>query len=331
MQNSSSKWASRILRALAIRLQHFRAALPVIDHLSGLFNIMSDFASREHTTHPADFLTLFTSTFTPPAGKLLDLVHPNQRHTIETNFRNVQQALANGIVETTAKERRRFWAAWTLWLACAFPTIDPYCLHQPTKVQIKLLAAFATHVRHGRFSARKCQVCTETVQVALRAVTKKFELDGQRNPLVNSQGVYTQKIKQLLSGFRKFDPPPRRKLAVPISVPIWLLEQGLKSRDPRYQAVGDLVIIAFFFLLRPGEYTYSPPTDRKQTIPFRFCDIYLWEGNQMLNPNLSEQELTMQCSGATLQITNQKLGRKAERVSHQALPQHHPAAHTCPI
>ena len=45
MQNSSSKWASCILRALAVRLQHLQAALPAIDHLSSIYNIMSDFAS----------------------------------------------------------------------------------------------------------------------------------------------------------------------------------------------------------------------------------------------------------------------------------------------
>ena len=128
-------------------------------------------------------------------------MHPLHRITIKNSFRDVQQTIADGIVETTAKERCRFWAAWTLWLACVFLTIDLYCLHQPTKVQIKLLAAFATHVQHGRFLARKYQVCTETVQVALRSVTKIFELDGQQNPLVNLQGVYTQKIKQLLNGF----------------------------------------------------------------------------------------------------------------------------------
>ena len=147
-------------------------------------------------------------------------MHPSKRHKVESNFINVQQALANGIVETTAKEQRRFWAAWTLWLANTFPTIGLLCLSQSTAVQIKLLAAFGTHVRYGVFSKQKSQVCTKTVQVALRAVTKKFKLDGQRNPLVNPQGGYTQKIKQLLNGFQKFDPPPQRKLAVPISVPI---------------------------------------------------------------------------------------------------------------
>ena len=68
MRNSGSKFAACILRAFAIRLQHFRAAVPAIDHLSGIYNIMSDFASRKHTTNSTDFLTLFTSTFKPPQG-----------------------------------------------------------------------------------------------------------------------------------------------------------------------------------------------------------------------------------------------------------------------
>ena len=68
MRNSNSKFAARILRAFAIRLQHFQAAILAIDHLLGIYNIMSDFASRKHTTNPTDFLTLFTSTFKPPQG-----------------------------------------------------------------------------------------------------------------------------------------------------------------------------------------------------------------------------------------------------------------------
>ena len=186
-------------------------------------------------------------------------------------------------------------------------------------------------MRQGRFSQPQCQVCTKTVQVALQAVTKKFKLDGQQNPLVNAQGVYTQKIKQLLSGFRKFDPLPKRKLAVPLSVPVWLLKQGSTSTDPLYKAVGDLTIIAFYFLLRPGEYTYSPPSERKQTIPFRHCDVYLWEGNKLLDPTLPLHVLYNRCTGARLQIANQKSGRKAQRISHSAIPAHTKAALSCPI
>ena len=79
-------------------------------------------------------------------------MQPKQQTSIKISFRDVQQALANGIMETTAKERRRFWAAWTLWLAFSFPTIDPYCLYQTTADKIELLTAFGTHVHQERFS-----------------------------------------------------------------------------------------------------------------------------------------------------------------------------------
>ena len=109
--------------------------------------------------------------------------------------------------------------------------------------------------------------------MALQAVTAKLKWDGQQNPLVTVQGAYVPKIRQLLSGFQKFDGPPKRKLAIPILVPLWLRQQGILTQDAKYRAVGDMTIIAFFFLLRAGEYTYSPPKERKQTIPFTYHDI----------------------------------------------------------
>ena len=180
----------------------------------------------------------------------MDLVHPTAEHRIKDIFRVVQQSLADGIVETTAKERRRFWKAWKDWMASSFPDIEAERFHQPRPVQIELLAAFGAHVRFGGVSEHYEQVRTETVQVALRAVTTKLELDGQQNPLVTAQGTYVPKIRQLLSGFRKFDGPPKCKLAIPILVLLWLRQQGILTQDAKYRAVGDMTIIAFFFLLR---------------------------------------------------------------------------------
>ena len=97
----------------------------------------------------------------------MDLVHPTAEHRIKNIFRVVQQSLADGIVETTAKERRRFWNAWKEWMASLFPDIEAERFYQPRPLQIKLLAAFGTHVRCGGVSERYEQVRTETVQVAL--------------------------------------------------------------------------------------------------------------------------------------------------------------------
>jgi hypothetical protein len=66
MRTSTSPIASRILRALAVRLQLHHTGLLAIDHISGIYNIMADVASRKHVSHPMQFLNYFTTTFTPP-------------------------------------------------------------------------------------------------------------------------------------------------------------------------------------------------------------------------------------------------------------------------
>jgi hypothetical protein len=66
MRTRTSPIASRILRALAVRLQHNHTGLLAIDHISGIYNIMAGVASRKHVSDPTRFLQYFTSTFPPP-------------------------------------------------------------------------------------------------------------------------------------------------------------------------------------------------------------------------------------------------------------------------
>ena len=127
---------------------------------------------------------------------------------------------------------------------------------------MQLLAAFAHHVRHGGLSRTAQSVCTKTVEVAIRAVTKTNKLDGQQNPLVTLQGTYVQEIKQLFAGYRKLDSPVQRRIAVPLDVPWQLLLNAKAVGCCQMEAVADISIIAFFFLLRSCEYTVAPETNR---------------------------------------------------------------------
>ena len=65
-RTSTSSIASRILRAFAVRLHVNATALLAVDHISGVYNVMADVASRKHSTNPATFLTNFTTLFPPP-------------------------------------------------------------------------------------------------------------------------------------------------------------------------------------------------------------------------------------------------------------------------
>ena len=67
-----------------------------------------------------------------------------------------------------------------------------------------------------------------------------------------------------------------------------------KSGSSKYQAIADLAWIAFFFLLRPGEYS-AGGTDTVNT-PFNLRGIQLFVGNQ---PTQATTASATTCAAAT--------------------------------
>jgi hypothetical protein len=219
-------------------------------------------------------------------------------------------------VESAASKKRRFWSAWCNFLALNFPQLDAKMRCRTPPQRVKLLAAFAQHVRTGGVSRTTKQVCTQTVEVALHAISTTFQMDHEPSPLVTTQGKYMNKISQLLESYRREDPPSKPKLAVPLLVPNYLVLAGLNSNDPKQQAVGNLATIAFHYLLRSGEYTFVNPKQRCQTKQFRVCDVIFWKGNTILPHSLPLETLLRDATEGTLNISNQKNGKRAQTI-HQ--------------
>ncbi len=60
----------------------------------------------------------------------------------------------------------------------------------------------------------------------------------------------------MIDGFTKVDPPTKKMLPVEANVPELMVKIGYgKEGSIKAQAVGDLAVIAFYYLLRIGEYT----------------------------------------------------------------------------
>jgi hypothetical protein len=74
-RTSTSLLAARILRAFAIRLHATHSSLLNIQHISGIYNTMADFASRKHTLDSHDFLVAFAKRFPPPQNGYWTLFH----------------------------------------------------------------------------------------------------------------------------------------------------------------------------------------------------------------------------------------------------------------
>ena len=71
--------------------------------------------------------------------------------------------------------------------------------------------------------------------------------------------------------FKDNDLPPQPKLAIPVLTIRQILTKYKFSAH--HKAVADLVVVAFFYLLRVGEYTTSLREHEKRTVPMRKCDV----------------------------------------------------------
>jgi hypothetical protein len=73
-------------------------------------------------------------------------------------------------------------------------------------------------------------------------------------------------------------------------------------------AVADMIALAFFFLLRPGEYTGT----KSDTTPFRLCDTQLFLGSHRLDLATATDNQLLSATFGSLTFTDQKNGVKGE-------------------
>ena len=77
-------------------------------------------------------------------------------------------------------------------------------------------------------------------------------------------------MQQTYDGWRKEDLPTTKMLPVESDVPEWMVDLGQEGLATELdQAVGDLVMVAFYYLLRIGEYTIKGSrNETKQMVQF---------------------------------------------------------------
>jgi hypothetical protein len=119
-------------------------------------------------------------------------------------------------------------------------------------------------------------------------------------------------LQQMLDGFRKDDPPTTKQLPVEADVPEFLVSLGLASEACKLDwSIGDLTMIAFYYLLRIGEYTTKgAQNNTKQTQEFKLGDITFFakdkQGNLCCLPwDVPSEEIKAE-DGAIMKLDNQK-------------------------
>jgi hypothetical protein len=220
------------------------------------------------------------------------------------------QAIGTATVDGT--ERDHYWNAWQTH--CRLYHDPPGKIQAPHILTDQLLT-FAVAVQEGQYGNGH-QVQVQSVAKALRFVSQKLVLGGLPNPRRASpaQHALDLPIVRLLKKYGDENPPPEPKLAIPISTITAILEKYRWS--PHLSAVADLVIIAFFYLLRVGKYTSPANPREKRTILLRGCNICLWIQDGHLIPHSAGLDSLLQAKSATVCIAHTKNGTKGAVVHH---------------
>ena len=251
------------------------------------------------------------------------------RSRYESYRRSADEAIRSARVEATAKTRNKYFTSWCFYLQPY--GADPFLGESTTYTErIHHITAFGAMVRAGELG-RGNQIKVGSVRAAINAVASTIALERGETPLHNEGGDYHLAIRQMFDGWAKEDPPVEKKLAVGVDLPEEACARGRRSKKAKLMAIGDWILIAFYFLLRIGEYTMKATrNDTKQTVQFRMKDVAFFgktDGRLSLLPlNASDEEI-MEADGATLRLGNQKNGYKNACI-HQ---EHNGHDYFCPV
>ena len=203
--------------------------------------------------------------------------------------------------------------------------MDPYLQGVRYDHRVRLLTGYAAAIRSGYYG-RGRTVTAATVSTALTAVGQTIALAVGINPtkLPGGDNKLLPRLSQALDGWRKSDPPPTKKLPVEADIPEYLCHVGqTKHAPPLETAVGDLTVIAFYYLLRVGEYTAKGTRNSsKQTVQFKLEDVTFFgknsKGHLTQLARNAPRELIMSAQSATLKLDNQKNGWRGVCIHQEA-------------
>jgi hypothetical protein len=216
------------------------------------------------------------------------------------------------------KARSASWHNWSIYAReCQ---IDPWMRYQSKPSKQTYFLAFAARVRSGIFG-NAIQVGHQTVEKALRHVAQTLLLAGYDDP----RRTYGAKeldlpFRHLLKAYKNKDPAPQPQLAIPVATIEQAAAYHQAPNSALIRATADLTAIAFFFLLRVGEYTMPKRNVQTRTVQFRVHDVTFRQADGIVLPNTSPLEMLTHADAVTLWMDNQKNGQRGATIHHTACP-----------
>jgi len=257
---------------------------------------------RQPTAHT---LQLFLSS-----DQALARMSSAQAHEFRADWSTVQETIRSGV---TSKRANKLDAYWVIWDDFGMQRgLDPFLRN--FEDQLPVLQIFGQQYRDGRLAPSGRTVGSRTVEDAIRAVGQVYSRMGTKDPRRDTTGKIDFRLQRQLRAYKKLDAPPARVKPIPITIIIYILQVAYNSptSDEARAAVADMICIAFYYLLRPGEYTGTTSDDGA----FNIEDVTLHLGDRRLNLLTCKDFEIEAATSASYTFTTQKNGKRNDVISH---------------
>ena len=239
-------------------------------------------------------------------------MQPSRSDVFRSDLGLVQKAVRSGVTEKYANKKDAHWRLWHTF--CLQENVDPFLKTFDDPVPI--LQVFGQRYRDGRIAPCGRTVRSSTVSDAIRSVGQMHARMGTKDPRLDSSGKVDYRISQQLRSWAKVDDPPTRVRPVPVTLVMYLLTMAYASEvfsvSIAEKAFADVITMAFFFLLRPGEYTGTTSDDAAFTLD----DVCFHLGNRRLNNRTAPDHEIEAATAVSLTFTTQKNMSRGDIISH---------------
>ncbi len=209
---------------------------------------------------------------------------------------------------------------------------DPYLDSLDRWERIDLLSCFAAAVREGWSRATdaghavgtRSRRQASTVRATLDGMAQAFRVSKLGSPMHDSRGRLEPILAAQLRGYANEDPGTAQQQAVPAAVV--LIASSMKSTNLG-EAIGQLIVTAFFFAMRSCEYSTVQGDRKTATIPLR--DVKFRRAGR----TLQSKEASVLSGADTVSITyrTQKNGDRGVIVTQHRTDTAATANSFCPV
>ena len=231
------------------------------------------------------------------------------RLEFESDLGIVEAEVRAGVNEDYAKKKDRHWIIWETF--CTKTNIDPFLID--VEDPLPYLKIYGRRLRDGRLAPSGRQIRSATVSDYLTSVGQRFASMGADDPRLNKYGKIDFRLARQARCWKKRDKPSVRVKPIPVTIVMAVLMHALvNSPSMEKEAVANMVCIAFFYCMRPGEYTGTTTDDQA----FALDDVAVFIGSRRLNNEFcSDLELTA-ATHTTYCFTEQKNQHKGDVIAH---------------